>query len=112
MIKAIAPWDTIIDRARYFNDAKQLLGQPLQQDRHPLTGAMFENLFALRRAKLAALLGHLNRGCTCAVLRLEQVQADPETAIAALRGLTVGHQVAVLTPGGVIASNPTITVVR
>ena len=77
-----APWDTIIDRARYFDgaDPMGLVGQPLQQDRDPVTGATFANLFALRRAKMAGLLSYLNRGCSCVVLRMEDAQADPETA--------------------------------
>lgn len=79
-----APWATIIDRPRYFGGAKALVGQPLQQDRDPSSGEIFDNLFALRRAKLASLLGHLNRDCTCALLRLEEVQASPESTIAAL----------------------------
>ena len=75
-----APWDTIIDRARYFNSAEhqRLTGQPLQQDRDPVTGARFENLFALRRAKLIGLLSYLNRDCTCVFLRMEEAQNDPE----------------------------------
>ncbi len=80
-----APWDTIIDRPRYFGDARELVGQPLQQDRDPLTGAVFANLFALRRAKLTGLLSYLNRGCTCALLRLETLQAAPEATLDRLR---------------------------
>ncbi len=79
-----APWQTIIDRPRYFGGASELVGQPLMQDRHPVTGATFANLFELRRAKLAALLGYLNRDCTCVILRLEEVQNDPEGLIAEL----------------------------
>jgi hypothetical protein len=47
-----APWDTRVDRARYFPDSATLgqVGQPLQHDRHPLTGEMFPNLFAMRTA--------------------------------------------------------------
>ncbi len=77
-----APWQTIIDRPRYFAGATELVGQPLMQDRHPISGAVFDNLFELRRAKLASLLGYLNRDCTCVILRLEEVQKDPESSIA------------------------------
>lgn len=79
-----APWDTIIDRPRYFDGAVELgiVGQPLQADRDPVTGAPFANLLALRRAKLTALLSHLNRGCTCIVLRMEAVQSAPQAAVA------------------------------
>lgn len=76
-----APWQTIIDRPRYFDDAAGITGQPLLQDRDPVTGAMFENLFALRRAKLASLMGYLNRDCTCVVVRMEDIQIDPERRI-------------------------------
>lgn len=78
-----APWDTRIDRARYFGGdaAKAILGQPLQQDRDPLTGARFANIFALRRAKLAHLLSWPGRDTACVLLRAETLQADPETTV-------------------------------
>lgn len=76
-----APWQTIIDRPRYFDGAAALVGQPLLQDRNPVTGATYENIFALRRAKLASLIGYLNRNCTCVLLRMEEVQANPERRI-------------------------------
>lgn len=79
-----APWQTTIDRARYFPDSKALVGQPLQQDRDPATGAPFDNLFALRRAKLAALMGYTARDCTCVILRTERLQADPQGTIDAI----------------------------
>jgi hypothetical protein len=81
-----ARWDTIIDRPRYFAGARQagLIGQALQPDRDPLTGRPFANLFALRRAKLTALLGIPNRGCNCVILRLEKVQAAPEASLDAI----------------------------
>ncbi|WP_328701282.1 hypothetical protein [Sedimentitalea arenosa] len=81
-----APWHSTIDRARYFPGAEELVGQSLQQDRDPLTGAPFANLFELRRAKLAALLGYAARGCTCVVLRVERLQADPQGAIDEIAG--------------------------
>ena len=73
-----APWQTIVDRPRYFENSGEVVGQPLQQDRDPVTGTVFANLFALRRAKLTGLLSYLNRGCTCVVLRLDSLQSDPE----------------------------------
>jgi len=81
-----APWDTIIDRPRYFGAAEAgAVGQPLQQDRDPLTGAVFDNLFALRRAKLTALLSYLNRECPCIVLRTEVAQETPEATLDNMR---------------------------
>ena len=80
-----APWDTIIDRPRYFEGlGPESLGQPLQQDRNPLDGTRFANLFALRRAKLVSLLSYLQRDCTCILLRMEDAQAAPDTALDAL----------------------------
>ena len=76
-----APWDTIVDRARYFPDHSASVGEPLPPDRDPDTGRAFANLLRLRRAKLTALLGYLNRSCTAALVRLETLQADPETTI-------------------------------
>ena len=75
------PWDTVVDRARYFPDLGASVGEPLQPDRDPDTGRAFANLLRLRRAKLHALLAYLNRNCTAALVRLETLQADPETTI-------------------------------
>ncbi|GGX46959.1 hypothetical protein GCM10007385_13340 [Tateyamaria omphalii] len=81
-----AQWDTIIDRPRYFEGLvpEGSVGQPLQHDRHPATGAHFETLFALRTAKLNAMLSLLGRGCTCAILRMEDTQDQPQATLAAL----------------------------
>lgn len=85
-----APWQTIIDRPRYFDGAKGLSGQVLQQDRSPLDGTVFANLFKLRNAKLIGLQTYLARDCTCVFLRLETLQADPRSTLdAVLAGL--GH---------------------
>jgi hypothetical protein len=82
-----APWDTRVDRARYFPDSDRLgqVGQPLQHDRHPLTGEMFPNLFAMRTAKLQALLSYSNRDCHFALMQAERLQSDPETTLRNLR---------------------------
>jgi len=82
-----AEWDTIVDEDRYFEGAEALglRGQPLQHDRHPLTGARFADIFDLRRAKLAYALSWLARDCNVAFLRLETLAADPEACVAALR---------------------------
>ncbi|MFT5342773.1 MAG: hypothetical protein ACI9BH_001987 [Paracoccaceae bacterium] len=77
------PWDTIIDRPRYFDEARKIgyIGQPLQQDRHPMTGETFANLFALRQAKMNGMFSHLRRDCTCIVIRMEDAQAAPEASV-------------------------------
>jgi hypothetical protein len=73
-------WDTYVDRPRYFDGAEKsgVIGQPLQHDRHPLTGKRFQNIFALRRAKLTALLSYLDRHCNFVLLRMEDVTDEPE----------------------------------
>ncbi|WP_417209951.1 hypothetical protein [Antarctobacter sp.] len=81
-----APWRTVADRKRYFPQVAALggQGQPLQHDRHPITGQAFPNLFALRRAKLQGLLSYHRRGCTVVLCRMEAVQAAPEAFLDAL----------------------------
>lgn len=78
-----APWDTIIDRPRYFQGliAEGSVGAPLQQDRDPMTGARYDTLFALRRAKLSAMLALFGREFPCIVLRTEGAQAAPEETL-------------------------------
>ena len=76
-----SPWQTVVDRAKYFKGSENIVGQPLQADRHPLTGDVFENLFALRQAKLQAMMSYLNRDCTCVFLRMEEVQNDPQAVL-------------------------------
>ncbi|MDG1472328.1 MAG: hypothetical protein P8Q26_12320 [Ascidiaceihabitans sp.] len=81
-----AEWDTIIDRPRYFDDLdRRTLGQPLQYDRDPITGKRFENIFALRTAKLRSLISMLNRDCACVLLRMEGATAAPEDTLVHLR---------------------------
>ncbi|MEL6452639.1 MAG: hypothetical protein AAFQ19_15380 [Pseudomonadota bacterium] len=84
-----APWDTVIDRPRYFEGLVPdgAVGQVLQHDRDPVTGAQFDTLFALRTAKLRSMLSLNDRGCTCVVVRMEDAQRDPEGT---LRTLTHG----------------------
>ncbi len=87
-----APWDTVVDRPRYFERTAlpETLGRVLQYDRHPVTGARFDNLFALRRAKLQGLLSYLARDCTVILLRMEEAQRAPEATVdAILEGLGV-----------------------
>lgn len=87
-----APWDTRVDRPRYFPwaDAPEYRGQPLQADRHPVTGEMFADLFELRSIKMATLLSFAIRHTSCVFVRMEAVQAAPESFLAGLcTGLTL-----------------------
>lgn len=81
-----APWDSVIDRPRYFPGTSNagVVGQPLQHDRNPLSGQKFPNLFALRRGKLYGHLSYLNRDCTTILLCMETAQAEPEATLDAL----------------------------
>ncbi|MDO6730483.1 hypothetical protein Q4577_10670 [Marinovum sp. 2_MG-2023] len=81
-----APWDTRVDRPRYFPwaDGPEYRGQDLQADRHPITGDMYRDLFELRAVKMAALLGFANRHPNVVFVRLEAVQAAPEAFLAGL----------------------------
>lgn len=80
-------WNSIVDRTSDFDmihPETHVDGQPLQLDRHPITGKLFETIFAMRTVKSAALLGMRNRGCDVAYVQLEAVQRDPEAFVTAL----------------------------
>jgi hypothetical protein len=49
-----------------------------------VTGARFANLFALRQAKLAALLSLLNRDCAVILVRMEVAQSAPQDTLDAI----------------------------
>lgn len=88
-----APWETVVDRARYFGGRQDLVGRPLLADRDPVTGAVLANLMALRTAKLRGLLSYGARAQSFALIRTETLQADPEATIGALKaglGLLAG----------------------
>ncbi len=82
-----APWDTCLDHPRYFGDlmVDGAKGQPLQPDRDPLTGQVFDNLFALRQSKLVSMLSYIERDCTFGLVRLETLNAEPERVLAGCR---------------------------
>ena len=80
-------WRSVVDRTSDFEMVHPEImadGQPLQFDRHPITGAPFANIFALRTLKAQALLGMENRGCDVVYVQLEAVQRDAEGFIMAL----------------------------
>lgn len=77
-----SPWDSIVDKISHFDnvpEGTELLNETLQYDRHPITGEVFPNIFAMRAAKGAALLGLRNRGCDVMYVQMESVQRAPET---------------------------------
>ena len=84
-----APWDTRVDRPRYFPwaDAPEYRGQPLQADRHPVTGAMFADLFELRAVKMATLLSFALRHPSVVFVRMEAVLAAPQAFLDDLEGV-------------------------
>ncbi|MDQ7071266.1 MAG: hypothetical protein Q9M48_11120 [Rhodobacterales bacterium] len=83
-------WMSIVDRPDDFEEIHPelgLQGQALQYDRHPISGLPFENLFQLRRLKLEAMLGVLNRGCNAVFVQLEMVQSDPERFVTLMQNV-------------------------
>lgn len=82
-----APWQAYVDKMGHFdNIAPRLepLGAPLQWDRHPITGAAFENIFAMRNLKHRALLGLPERGAAVVYVSLDAFTAAPEAFLADL----------------------------
>ena len=83
-----AEWRSIVDRPGDFemiHPELDVQDQPLQFDRHPITGKPFENLLALRRAKMDAILGMMNRDCSFALVQLESIQTHGERFMADFR---------------------------
>lgn len=81
-----APWDTIVDHPKYFPGAgPRMIGQALQPDRDPTTGARYPNLFALRTGKLRSHLSLLNRDCTLVITRFETARDTPEDFLTQFR---------------------------
>ncbi len=82
-----APWESVVDRPDYFGLPKgsELIGAPLQLDRHPITGAAFANILQMRNAKTAAFLGLENRHASFVALRHEALARSPETVLNDLR---------------------------
>lgn len=79
-------WDSRLDRADYFGlePTDPRLGQPLWPDRNPLTGEMFEDVFALRSAKVSGLFAMTQVAPNMVITRFEDVLGHEETWLAGL----------------------------
>lgn len=94
-----APWETVVDRANYFGGMDDLVGQPLQLDRDPVTGLPYPDLAALRAGKLQGLLSYRARSCSFVLLRMEEAVAHPDAVLEAIRdGLDLPPSAAPLRP--------------
>ncbi len=83
-----APWDGIVDRTSDFEMIHPELNVDnhlLQFDRHPITGEVFDNIFALRAAKTRALLGLMQRDCNVVYVQLEAMNANPRAFVDEMR---------------------------
>lgn len=75
------PWESRVDDLGHFDGiAPRLkpLGEELQWDRHPITGAPYANIFAMRNLKHRALLGLPTRGASVVYVSLDAFNAAPE----------------------------------
>ena len=76
-------WDTYVDRAGYFKLPKgsPKIGQPLQLDRHPITGKAFKNIVEMRNAKIQSWLGFANRRMNVLYINYEKLVSDPMSIV-------------------------------
>jgi hypothetical protein len=82
-----APWQACVDRISHFEGIHPELvpkGLELQWDRHPVTGARFENIFAMRNLKHRALLSLPLRGASVVYVSLDAFNAAPQAFVADL----------------------------
>ncbi|KEJ87955.1 hypothetical protein [Sulfitobacter donghicola] len=82
-----SPWESYVDKLGHFDGvAPRLhpLGEELQWDRHPITGARYENIFAMRNLKHRALLSLPTRGASVVYVSLDAFNAAPEAFLADL----------------------------
>ena len=82
-----APWQAYVDKMGHFDNIAprlQPLDHKLQWDRHPITGARFENIFAMRNLKHRALLSLPARGASVVYVSLDAFNANPQAFLADL----------------------------
>ena len=78
-----AEWQTRVDEKNFGVTGKDIRAlQELHWDRHPLTGARFENILTLRNAKTTGFLSLPDRFAQCLLLQYEAVRDDPEGCVA------------------------------
>jgi hypothetical protein len=82
-----APWESYVDKLGHFDGIAPRLhpeGHELQWDRHPITGARYENIFAMRNLKHRALLSLPARGGSVVYVSLDAFNAAPQAFLADL----------------------------
>lgn len=82
-----SPWQSYVDDLGHFDGiAPRLhpLGEELQWDRHPVTGARYANIFAMRNLKHRALMSLPERGASVVYVSLDAFNAAPEAFLADL----------------------------
>ncbi|WP_299414566.1 hypothetical protein [uncultured Sulfitobacter sp.] len=75
------PWHARVDREDHFEGTPPHLhpmGEELQWDRHPITGARYDTVFAMRNLKHRALLSMPERGASVVYVSLDAFNADPQ----------------------------------
>ncbi len=95
-----AEWNTVVDD-HYMGGkfrGRALLGRPLLQDRDPVTGQMFANLFRMRTAKLNGLNSLRGVGANVVFARHEAVAGNPGAFVSGLgRAFDLEHPGTVVT---------------
>lgn len=82
-----SPWHATVDKLGHFDGIAPRLhpeGCELQFDRHPVTGARFDTIFAMRNLKHRALLGLPARGGSVVYVSLDAFNAAPEAFLSDL----------------------------
>lgn len=83
-------WKSVVDKRNYFRRyeadgrGEDCVGQLLQLDRHPVTGAAFKNILRLRSSKAAGHLGFRRRECNCVLVRYEMAASRTEDLLDAI----------------------------
>ena len=76
-----APWQACVNKMGHFDHIAprlQPLNHELQWDRHPITGARFDNIFVMRNLKHRALLSLPARGSNVVYVSLDAFNANPQ----------------------------------